>query len=190
MEALASAVADIAVKHLPSHRSVEAAAWGSTCVQPKTLRGVFGAYPTGVAIVTTRTAEGKAVGLTINSFVSLSLDPPLVLWSLVDRSPNLAAFRNCEHFAINVLASDQEHLARRFANSAVVDKFEQASVLEAPEGVPAIEGALAMMVCANDRQIVGGDHLLFVGRVLRTANAAAAPLVFHAGKFTSLNEAL
>jgi flavin reductase (DIM6/NTAB) family NADH-FMN oxidoreductase RutF len=188
MEALASTAGDIVVKHAPSPLADEPAAWGNTCVQPKTLRGVFGAYPTGVAIVTTRTPEGRAVGLTINSFASLSLDPPLVLWSLVDRSPNLTAFRDCSHFAINVLASHQEELARRFANPAVADKFEQARIVEAPEGVPAIEGALAMLVCANDRQIVGGDHLLLVGRVLRTASAAASPLVFHAGKFTSLKD--
>ena len=188
MEARASTAADIAMKYATGHPSTEPAPWGSTCVQPKTLRGVFGAYPTGVAIVTTRTPDGRAVGLTINSFASLSLDPPLVLWSLVDRSPNLAAFRGCSHFAINVLASHQEELARRFASSAVADKFAQAGVVEAPEGVPAIDGASAMLVCANDRQIVGGDHVMFVGRVLRTASAAASPLVFHAGKFTSLNE--
>jgi flavin reductase (DIM6/NTAB) family NADH-FMN oxidoreductase RutF len=190
MQALASTANDIVVKDAANHQAAEPALWGSTCTQPKTLRGVLGTYPTGVAIVTTRTPEGRAVGLTINSFASLSLDPPLVLWSLVDRSPNLAAFRDCSHFAINILASDQEELARRFANPAVADKFEQARVLEAPEGVPAIEGALAALVCANERQIVGGDHLLLLGRVLRTANAAASPLVFHAGKFTGLKDAM
>ena len=161
--------------------------WGSTDLEPKTLRGVLGSYPTGVAIVATRTREGRAVGLTINSFASLSLDPPLVLWSLVNRSPSLAAFRDCEHFTINVLASGQEELARRFANSTVTDKFADAPVREAPEGIPAIDGAVATLVCANDQQNHAGDHLLLFGRVLRVASAAGTPLVFHAGRFTALS---
>ena len=114
--------------------------WGSTDLEPKTLRGVLGSYPTGVAIVATRTRDGRAVGLTINSFASLSLDPPLVLWSLVNRSPNLAAFRDCEHFTINVLASGQEELARRFANSAVTDKFADAPVPGGARGHPGDRG--------------------------------------------------
>ncbi|WP_309966159.1 flavin reductase family protein [Variovorax guangxiensis] len=160
--------------------------WGSTDLEPKSLRGVLGSYPTGVAIVATRTKDGRAVGLTINSFASLSLDPPLVLWSLVNRSPSLAAFQECDHFTINVLASGQEELARRFASSTVPDKFADAPVLEAPEGIPAIEGAVATLVCANDQQNHAGDHLLLFGRVLRIASAPGTPLVFHAGRFTAL----
>lgn len=161
--------------------------WGNTDLEPKMLRGVFGSYPTGVAIVATRTRDGRAVGLTINSFASLSLEPPLVLWSLVERSPNLAAFRDCEHFTINVLASGQEELARRFASSTVLDKFAEAPVLEVPEGIPAIEGAVATLVCANDQQNHAGDHLLLFGRVLRVASTPGTPLVFHAGRFTALS---
>ena len=163
------------------------AEWGSTDLQPKTLRGVFGAYPTGVAIVTTRTPDGRAVGLTINSFASLSLEPPLVLWSLVNRSPNLAVFRECSHFTINVLSCEQAELARRFANPAIVDKFEGAPIHETPEGIPAIAGAVATLVCANDQQSDAGDHLLLFGRVQRIANTSGAPLVFHAGRFTTLS---
>ena len=162
-------------------------AWGITDLEPKMLRGVFGSYPTGVAIVATRTPDGRAVGLTINSFASLSLDPPLVLWSLVGHSPNLAAFRECEHFTINVLASNQEELARRFASSKVLDKFADAPVLETPEGIPAIEGAVATLVCANHQQSEAGDHILLFGRVLRVASTAGTPLVFHAGRFTALS---
>lgn len=163
--------------------------WGSTDLHPKVLRGVLGSYPTGVAIVATRCPDGRKVGLTINSFASLSLDPPLVLWSLVNRSPNLAAFRDCDHFTISVLACGQEALARRFADPAVPDKFEGADLHEVPEGVPAIAGAVATLVCANDQQSPAGDHLLLFGRVLRVATApatAATPLVFHAGRFTAL----
>lgn len=172
----------------PADDAPPALAWGSTDLAPKTLRSVLGTYPTGVAIVTTRTPEGRPVGLTINSFASLSLDPPLVLWSLVSRSPNLAIFRACSHFTINVLSSEQEALARRFANPAIADKFDGAAIEETPEGIPAIAGALATLVCANDQQNDAGDHLLLFGRVQRVANAGGAPLVFHAGRFLSLNE--
>lgn len=175
------------VMAFPGDDTPKALVWGSTDLEPKMLRGVLGSYPTGVAIVATRTRDGRAVGLTINSFASLSLEPPLVLWSLVERSPNLAAFRDCEHFTINVLASGQEELARRFASSTVLDKFAEAPVLEVPEGIPAIEGAVATLVCANDQQNHAGDHLLLFGRVLRVASTPGTPLVFHAGRFTALS---
>ncbi|WP_287019333.1 flavin reductase family protein, partial [Herbaspirillum sp.] len=141
----------------------------------------MGAYPTGVAIVTMRTRDERDVGLTINSFASLSLDPPLVLWSLVNHSPNLDAFRDCAHFAINVLADGQEELARRFATPAIADKFEGVAVAQAPEDLPVIAGALTVLVCENDHSRTVGDHLLMVGRIVRTGHQPAAPLVFHAG---------
>lgn len=155
-------------------------------LDPQMLRGVLGTYPTGVAIVTTRTSGARPVGLTINSFASLSLAPPLVLWSLSSRSPNLAAFRDCEYFAINVLTTEQEQLARSFASAAVADKFAGTPIAESAEGLPLIEGALSTLVCSNAQQIEGGDHLLLLGRVLRAASAPGAPLVFHTGKFARL----
>lgn len=161
--------------------------WGNVDLQPKALRNVLGTYPTGVAIVTTRTTDGRSVGLTINSFASLSLDPPLILWSLVNHSPNVAAFRDCAHFAISILSSAHEELARRFANPSVADKFAEVAVVETPEGVPAIDGAVATLVCAHDHSRDAGDHLLMIGRVVRTAHEPGAPLVFHAGRFTSLH---
>lgn len=164
-------------------------AWGSSDLQPRTLRTLFGSYPTGVAIIATRAADGRAVGLTINSFASLSLDPPLVLWSLGGHSSNLAVFRDCSHFVVSVLGSGQEPLARRFANSAVADKFAQVALQEAPEGVPMIDGALTTLVCAHDHCRLVGDHLLVVGRVLRTTCRPGEPLVFHAGRFMSLSKA-
>ena len=152
----------------------------------RALRDLLGSYPTGVAIVTTRATDGRNVGLTINSFASLSLDPPLVLWSLVNRSPNLAVFRDSAHFAINILASGHEALARRFADPAVPDKFADVTVRETPEGVAAIDGALATLVCAHDHCRTVGDHLLLVGQVVRVASQPSEPLVFHAGRFTSV----
>lgn len=164
------------------------AVWGETEIAPKTLRQVLGAYPTGVAIVTTRTADGRAVGLTINSFASLSLDPALVLWSLVEHSPSLAAFRDAPHFAISVLAGEQQALAQRFATAGLPDKFDGVPVREAPEGPPVIEGALATLVCAADRHVPAGDHLLLIGRVMRMDRRDGEPLVFHRGRFAAIHE--
>lgn len=160
--------------------------WGQTEFESKALRQALGRYPTGVAIVTTRGDDGRAIGLTINSFASLSLSPALVLWSLVDRSPNMAAFQQASHFAISVLAQGQQDLASRFANPAVADKFDQVAVCEAPEGVPVIEGALATLVCSTVKHHGEGDHELFIGRVVRLDTREGAPLVFHHGRFEVL----
>lgn len=172
----------------PAH-CADDAEWGSLDLQPKALRQVLGRYPTGVAIATTRTPAGRAVGLTINSFASLSLDPALVLWSLVSHSPSLPVFRDCAHFAINILGQGHEALAHRFANGAMPDKFAGVALREAPERIPTIDGAVATLICINDHYRVVGDHLLLVGRVVRTASRPGEPLVFHAGRFTSLYSA-
>jgi len=107
----------------------------------------------------------------------------------VNHSPNLDAFRDCAHFAINVLADGQEELARRFATPAIADKFEGVAVAQAPEDLPVIAGALTVLVCENDHSRTVGDHLLMVGRIVRTGHQPAAPLVFHAGRFTALQAA-
>ena len=107
-----------------------------------------------------------------------------MLWSPVNRSPNLAVFRDSAHFAINIPASGHEALARRFADPAVPDKFADVTVRETPEGVAAIDGALATLVCVHDHCRTVGDHLLLVGQVVRVASQPSEPLVFHAGRFT------
>lgn len=162
------------------------AAHGHLPLDVKAFRNALGKFPTGVAIVTTRSAEGRAVGLTINSFASLSLDPPLILWSLVNRSPSLVRFIESRHFSINVLASSQEELARCFANSSLTDKFAHTQTYDSPEAIPLIVGALASFVCVNEQRHAGGDHTLFIGRVLRYYCEDGQPVVFHRGQFTSL----
>ena len=151
----------------------------------RALRRALGRYPTGVTIVTTRSADGRAVGLTVNSFASLSLAPPLLLWSLANRSPNLRAFRGATHFAIHVLAAGQEALARRFADPRVADKFDGVALRRdgAVEAVPLIEGAIAGFVCASRDAIEAGDHTRFIGRVEQHWSDDGAPLVFHGGGF-------
>jgi flavin reductase (DIM6/NTAB) family NADH-FMN oxidoreductase RutF len=133
---------DQPMQHVISESS-EPVEWGLSSFEAKTLRSILGQYPTGVAIVTTRIPGGQPVGLTINSFASLSLSPPLVLWSLVDTSPSLKVFNECDHFAISILAREHQDLALRFSRPAL-DKFAGAPIIDTPEGIPVIEGALAV----------------------------------------------
>ena len=176
--------------HVPMHMPIQAMShgqpWGDDDLQPKTLRNLLGSYPTGVAVVTTRTNDGRAVGLTINSFASLSLDPPLVLWSLVNHSPNLAVYRDCRHFAVNILGHGHEELAMRFANPRITNKFEDVDTEETCAGIPVISGAMTTLLCEHDHNRTVGDHLLLIGRVTRTASTPGHHLVFHGGRFTSL----
>lgn len=167
-------------------REASQSEWGNTDFESRSLRNLLGSYPTGVAIVVTRTPDGRDVGLTINSFASLSLDPPLVLWSLVSHSPNLAVFRECEHFTISILSRQQQELAMRFASSSIENKFSTVPVHLTPEGISVIQGAIATLVCVNEQQSHIGDHLLMIGRVTRIGSEYGEPLVFHGGAFKEL----
>ena len=153
------------------------------------LRAALGRFSTGVTIVTCVDAAGVAVGLTANSFSALSLDPPLVLWSLRLASPSVAAFRAARHFTVNVLAESQIDLSRRFA-SPLSDKFSEGAWHPGAGGAPLLIGAAATFECETATQQEAGDHLLFIGRVLRVADAALAPIVFHAGRYHLLGEIL
>jgi flavin reductase (DIM6/NTAB) family NADH-FMN oxidoreductase RutF len=142
-----------------------------------------------VTIVTCCNAEGQAVGLTANSFASLSLDPPLVLWSLRSSSPNRVHFEAASHFAVNVLAREDMELSRRFA-SARTDRFEPARWSVGQAGVPVLLGALARFECSSHSAQVLGDHVLFVGEVLAFEHHPGQPLVFSAGHYRELGEVL
>lgn len=161
---------------------------------PLSLRAALGRFATGVTIITCRTASGQRVGLTANSFASLSLEPPLVLWSLRRVSPSLAAFEAASHFAVNVLAETQVDLSRRFAlpqagaNSG--DKFDEGHWTEGLGGAPVLAGCAAVFECERVAAHDGGDHRLFIGRALRLADLAVAPLVFQGGHYHMLGEVL
>ncbi len=166
------------------HDATRGAVHGGTAADDaRALRRALGHYPTGVTVVTARAADGRAVGLTVNSFASLSLDPPLVLWSLANRSPSLAVFRDGARFAINVLAAGQAELARRFANPALPDKFDGVGLRAPWHGVPLLAGTIAWFGCSTLDAIAGGDHTLFIGRVETHATSDGEPLVFHRGAF-------
>ena len=148
------------------------------------LRNALGRFPTGVTVITTRGPDGKREGLTANSFSALSLDPPLVLWSIVRKSASLPGFLASGRFAINVLASDQSHLSHRFAKPSD-DKFAGLELLEGLGGSPLLPGTLASFECETQQAIEGGDHLLFVGRVHRIRYRSGEPLIFNAGKYAT-----
>lgn len=145
------------------------------------LRAALGAFATGVAIVTTRAQDGLH-GLTINSFASVSLDPPLVLWSLDRRSHSLRAFETGAVFAVNVLGRHQADLARRFARHGV-DRFAQTPLTEGLDGAPLLGDCVACFECRRVAAHDGGDHVIIVGRIERYRADQRPALVFSRGKF-------
>ena len=142
-------------------------------------------FATGVTIVTARTSAGALIGLTANSFNSLSLSPPLVLWSLSQAAGSMPALSTGSHYAINVLAADQKALAERFAGRRD-DRWAGVAYTEGASGAPLISGAAASFECFNRSRYEEGDHVIFVGEVERCSHQpGAAPLLFHGGKFYS-----
>jgi flavin reductase (DIM6/NTAB) family NADH-FMN oxidoreductase RutF len=151
-------------------------------IDPLDLRRAFGRFGTGVTVITTRAADGTPVGVTANSFNTVSLDPPIVLWSLAGTSPSLGVFRSTGHFAVNVLTLDQIELSRRFSRSAV-DKFAGVAFTDGLQGAPILAGCAASIECTVVNEHVVGDHVLFLGQVKRYAHENAAPLLFFNGKY-------
>lgn len=152
------------------------------------FRAALGIFPTGVTIVTTREKSGEAIGLTVSSFNSVSMEPPLILWSIMRTSPNLAVFEAATHFAVNVLADDQAELSNRFA-APVSDRFAGLEVTDGVGGVPLIGGSAAQFECVAWSQVDGGDHLIVVGRVLSFHASDRSPLIFAKGRYETLGPA-
>ena len=150
------------------------------------LRSTLGSFATGVTVITALAPDGEPIGLTVSSFNSVSLDPPLILWSLSLNSPNLEAFRSASHYAVNVLAADQQWLSDRFAGRSN-DRFADLPRCAGLAGVPLIDGCCAWFECANEAHYPGGDHLIFVGRVERFAQGESeSPLIFHGARYRQL----
>ncbi len=145
-------------------------------------RQALGTFATGITVVTTCTPDGTLAGVTCNSFNSLSLSPPLVLWSLRKDSRSLSAFQEAGHFAVNVLAHDQEAVSRTFA-SRVEDRFAQVDHRPGVAGLPLIEGAVSRFQCRLRQEVDGGDHVLFIGEVLDFTHEPRPALVFHEGAY-------
>lgn len=147
------------------------------------FRASLGMFATGVTIVTARTGSGELIGLTANSFNSVSLAPPLVLWSLAQAAGSMPALSTGSHYAINILAADQKELAERFA-ARREGRWTGVAWTEGISGSPLLEGAAATFECFNRSRYEEGDHVIFVGEVERCAHRpGAAPLLFHGGRF-------
>ena len=152
-------------------------------LDPQQFRAALGMFATGVTIVTARAEDGTLVGLTANSFNSVSLSPPLVLWSLARRAGSMPVFSRGSHYAINILAADQKELAQRFATRDI-DRFAGVKFREGCGGAPVLEGCAAVFECANRSQYEEGDHVIFVGEVEACSRAdQAQPLIFHGGRY-------
>jgi len=140
-------------------------------------------FATGVTVVTARTADGTLVGLTASSFNSVSLAPPLVLWSLGRSSGSMPALDTGSHYAVNILAADQKALAEQFAQKKT-DRWLNVEFTEGASGVPVLAGCAATFECFNRSRYDEGDHVIFVGEVERcTHREGAAPLLYHGGRF-------
>lgn len=150
------------------------------------LRYCFSTFATGVAIVTTLTETGENVGLTVNSFSSLSLSPPMVLWCLDDRSESVGLFLKDRPFTVNILAHDQAHLAKVFSSNNH-DRFKHVTIAGNTLAAPIIEGCLAWFECKVEHLFKGGDHHIIVGRVESFGRYDKTPLVFHEGQYASLD---
>jgi flavin reductase (DIM6/NTAB) family NADH-FMN oxidoreductase RutF/DNA-binding IclR family transcriptional regulator len=148
----------------------------------RALRQTLGAFVTGVTIVTTVDGDGTPHGLTVNSFSSVSLDPPLVLWSQSLAAPSHPVFRAAERFAVNVLAENQHALSNTFARGSA-DKFAHCKVRTGLGDVPLIEGCIACLECRKVDNLPGGDHMVFLGQVERIWRLPAPPLVFGGGRY-------
>jgi flavin reductase (DIM6/NTAB) family NADH-FMN oxidoreductase RutF len=149
------------------------------------FRSALGCFATGVCLVTTLAPDGRRVGLTANSFSSVSLDPPMVLWSLARTASSAPVFRDTEYFAINILADGDAELASHFAKSGE-DKFAKHAqrFLAGLAGVPLLQGAAASFECHSRHRYYGGDHIIVIGMVERYAyDASRAPLVFQRGRY-------
>lgn len=150
--------------------------------ESRRFRDALGAFATGVTIVTTRGPDGEDIGLTANSFNSVSLDPPMVLWSLSRKARSLPAFLANPHFAVHVLAADQEDLSHRFAQQGS-DKFTGLALGRGESGIPLLGSCSARFECRTAFKHEGGDHVIFVGAVTAFESFGRPPLLFHGGRY-------
>ncbi|GAB5350158.1 flavin reductase family protein [Alteriqipengyuania sp. 357] len=151
-------------------------------IDQSAFRDALGTFVTGVTIVTAYDGEGQPSGLTANSFNSVSLDPPMVLWSLSLGSRNLPVFREASAWAVHILAADQQDLSNRFASRGA-DKFGDLDHGDGPEGAPRIEGCAARFGCTAKFEYEGGDHAIFLGEVVDFERTVAEPLIYHSGRY-------
>jgi flavin reductase (DIM6/NTAB) family NADH-FMN oxidoreductase RutF len=155
-------------------------------LDPRHFRNALSQFATGVTVVTARAESGNFIGLTATSFNSVSLSPPLVLWSLANSARSLPVFQSCSHYVINVLGTHQASLADRFARR-IENRFEGVEFDLSAAGLPILKGAAAWFECRNRSRYPEGDHVILVGEVEHCAVDPQPALVFHGGKFVATN---
>lgn len=154
----------------------------------RTFRDTLGLFVTGVTVITTTDEQGVPVGITANSFNSVSLDPPLILWSVGLGVRSLPAFSAARSFAVHILRDDQADLSRRFATSGT-DKFAGLQVDPGLGGVPLLPDCAARLECSLHAKYPAGDHVLFIAQVEHlTSDPSAMPLVYHGGRYAELSD--
>lgn len=152
------------------------------------FRRALGQFATGVTVITcVSKSDGRSVGMTVNSFASVSLDPPLVLWNLANSSANLAVIGAADGFAVNVLSKEQCDIAKTFA-APVSSRFNGVPHHVSARGLPVLDEAIAVFECRHHTQHVGGDHTIFIGEVMSFRMREAAPLVYSAGNFAAIHD--
>lgn len=156
-----------------------------TILSARELRDAFGTFATGVTVVTGFRPDGEPVGVTANSFTSVSIDPPLVLWCIARESASTVAFRKGADFAISVLGEQQKDEALRFASRGA-RKFPEGAAPGSHGPAPVVPGALCRYDCRVEDVYPGGDHLIVLGRILAVETSAGAPILFHRGRFAFL----
>lgn len=157
---------------------------------PREFRDALGLFPTGVAIVTTVDAQGQPAGITVNSFTSVSLDPPLILVSIARTSRNFDLFMQANHFAVNLLREEQRHISSAFA-SQTADRFGQVQHRPGHGNAPLIDAHLVAFECETWARYEGGDHVLLLGKVVGlnlNAHLPPKPLLYFRGQYRELSE--
>ena len=171
-----------APKHPTNPDPANELASDSSSIDPRDFRNALGTFATGVTIITTATPDGKPYGLTCNSFASVSLNPPLVLWSLVIFSSSMSVFQDASHFAVNVLGASQQALANKFAKSSE-DKFVGVEWTPGLGNAPLLKDSVATFQCRAANRYYGGDHVIFLGAVEAYSYNRQEPLLFARGGY-------
>lgn len=154
-------------------------------VDPLQFRRALGNFATGVTIVTAQTEHGEKAGVTANSFNSVSLEPPLILWSIDKKSSSFAIFAQASHFAVNILSAAQIDLSNKFARSNV-DKFAGTALHMGIGNTPLIENCSAVFECERYQIVEGGDHWIIIGKVVAFQDQGRSPLLYHQGAYSSI----
>lgn len=155
-------------------------------LEQRSLRQLLGQYATGITVVTALDSNHKKIGMTANSFTSVSLDPPLILWNIAKSATHFEDFKQAEYFAINILSEDQYQESKHFSKSSD-DKFEGLDDVDEYMGIPILNKSLTTFVCRQYELHEAGDHYIIVGQIEACRNQLGNPLVFHNGQYKQAN---